>query len=87
MGYAHAARGQSAYRIAGWGNDTFDREMKSCRSPLHIVSAQFGEVGLTYAQRTVDGKSSEIPAVQKLMTELDIRGCYRSINHCRKLLF
>ncbi len=50
-------------------------KMKNYSSPLHIVSAQLGEMGLTYAQRTVDGKSNEIPAVQKLLTELDISGC------------
>ncbi len=50
-------------------------KMKSYSSPLHIVSAQLGEMGLTYAQRTVDGKSNEIPAVQKFLTELDISGC------------
>ncbi len=51
------------------------KKMKSYKSPLHIVSAQLGEMGLTYAQRTVDGKSNEIPAVQELLSELDISGC------------
>ena len=50
-------------------------KMKSYSSPLHIVSAQLGELGLTYAQKAVDGKSNEIPAVQKLLAELDISGC------------
>lgn len=50
-------------------------KMKNSNSPLHIVSAQLGELGLTYAQETVDGKSNEIPAVQKLLKELDISGC------------
>ena len=50
-------------------------KMKSYSSPLHIVSAQLGEMGLTYAQRAVDGKSNEISAVQKLLEELDISGC------------
>ena len=49
--------------------------MKKCSTPLHIVSAQLGELGLTYAQETVDDKSNEIPAVQKLLEELDISGC------------
>ncbi len=39
------------------------------------MSAQLGKMGLTYAQRTVDGKSNEIPAVKKLLAELDISGC------------
>lgn len=50
-------------------------KMKSYTSPLHIVSAQLGELGLTYAQKAVEGKSNEIPAVQKLLEELDINGC------------
>ena len=50
-------------------------KMESYTSPLHIVSAQLGELGLTYAQKAVEGKSNEIPAVQKLLEELDINGC------------
>ena len=42
---------------------------------LHIVSAQLAELGLTFAQQTVESKSNEIPAVQALLKELDIRGC------------
>ena len=42
---------------------------------LHIVSAQLAEMGLTFAQQTADSKSNEIPAVQALLKELDIRGC------------
>ena len=42
---------------------------------MHIVSAQLAELGLTFAQRTVDSKSNEIPAAQALLKELDIRGC------------
>ncbi len=30
---------------------------------------------MTYAQKTVDGKSNEIPAAQELIKELDIKGC------------
>ena len=51
------------------------KKMKNCSAPLHIVSAQLGELGLTYGQETVDDKSNEIPAVQKLLEELDISGC------------
>ena len=50
-------------------------KMKNYSSPLHIVSAQLGELGLTFGQRSVDGKSNEIPAVQALLRELDINGC------------
>lgn len=50
---------------------------KMCRyeSPLHIVSAQVSELGMTFAQKCTDSKSNEIPAVQELLEELDISGC------------
>ena len=50
-------------------------KMKKYDSPMHIVSAQIGELGLTLAQRTVASKSNEIPAVQELIKELEIAGC------------
>lgn len=50
-------------------------KMESYESPLHIVSAQVSELGMTFAQKSVEGKSNEIPAVQKLLEELDISGC------------
>ena len=50
-------------------------KMKKYDSPLHIISAQIGELGLTLAQRTVASKSNEIPAVPKLVQELKIPGC------------
>lgn len=49
--------------------------MASHESPLHIVSAQVSELGMTFAQKSVDGKSNEIPAVQELIGELEISGC------------
>lgn len=49
-------------------------KMDSCKSPLHIISAQISELGLTLAQRSVDAKSNEIPAVQELLKELNIKG-------------
>ena len=48
--------------------------MNRYESPLHIVSAQLSELGITLAQRSVDGKSNEIPAVQELLRELNIKG-------------
>lgn len=50
-------------------------KMKKYESPLHIISAQLSELGMTLGSRSVDGKSNEIPAVQKLLAELDIAGC------------
>ena len=50
-------------------------KMKKYENPLHIVSAQIAELGLTIGQKTVDGKSNEIPAVQDLIKLLDINEC------------
>lgn len=50
-------------------------KMDSYDSPLHIVSAQLCELGITLASKSVDGKSNEIPAVQELLKKLDISGC------------
>jgi predicted transposase YbfD/YdcC len=50
-------------------------KMDKYESPLHIVSAQVAELGITFGQRTVDGKSNEIPAVRELLGLLDIEGC------------
>lgn len=44
-------------------------------SPLHIVSAQVAEPGITYAQQAVAGKSNEIPAVRELLEQLELGGC------------
>ncbi len=50
-------------------------KMESYDSPLHIISAQISELGITLASKSVEGKSNEIPAVQQLIDELDIEGC------------
>lgn len=49
--------------------------MKNYENPMHIVSAQVSELGITLAQRSVSGKSNEIPAVQELLEQLEIQGC------------
>ena len=49
--------------------------MKNIESPMHIISAQICEFGVTLASETVDEKSNEIPAVQELLKKLDIEGC------------
>jgi predicted transposase YbfD/YdcC len=48
--------------------------MEKIESPLHIISAQVSELGLTLAQCCTDDKSNEIPAVQELLKELNIKG-------------
>ena len=49
--------------------------MKNMDSPLHIISAQISELGITLASETVAAKSNEIPAVQELLQKMDIEGC------------
>mgnify|MGYP004531831409 CR=1 FL=1 len=49
-------------------------KMENIESPLHIISTQICEMGLTLAQRCTDDKSNEIPAVQELLKELNIKG-------------
>jgi hypothetical protein len=43
--------------------------MERYENPLHIVSAQISELGLTLGQEAVDGKSNEIPAAQRLQRD------------------
>lgn len=50
-------------------------KMKKYDNPLHIVSAQLAEFGITIGQKAVDGKSNEIPAVRDLIGLLNIKGC------------
>ena len=50
-------------------------KMESYDSPLHIISAQISELGITFASKSAEGKSNGIPAVQQLIAELDIQGC------------
>lgn len=50
-------------------------KMDSYESPLHIVSAQVSEPGITFAQKSIEGKSNEVPAVQELLEEMEISGC------------
>lgn len=49
--------------------------MKNMSSPLHIISAQICQLGITLASETVEAKSNEIPAVQELLKKMDIRDC------------
>lgn len=49
--------------------------MDCFENPLHIVSAQISELGLTFGQESVKGKSNEIPATQRLIKMLNLKGC------------
>jgi len=49
-------------------------KMQKYESPLHIISAQISDLGLTLAQCSTEDKSNEIPTVQKLLKELNIKG-------------
>ena len=61
-------------------------KMDKYESPLNIVSAQLGELGITYGQQTVDGKSNEIPAMRELLGLLNGKGCIVVADalHCLK---
>jgi predicted transposase YbfD/YdcC len=61
-------------------------KMERYESPLHIVSAQIAELGITFGQETVAGKSNEIPAVRELLKLLNIKGCVVVADalHCQK---
>lgn len=48
--------------------------IEKIESPIHIISTQISELGLTLAQRCTDDKSNEIPAVQELLKTLNIKG-------------
>lgn len=49
-------------------------QMDKYENPLHIISAQLSELGITLAQKSVEGKSNELVAVQKLLEEMNIKG-------------
>ena len=51
------------------------KSMSSYEHPLHIISAQLSEMGITLGQVSVEDKSNEIPAVQKLIKDLELHGC------------
>jgi predicted transposase YbfD/YdcC len=61
-------------------------KMEKHKNPLHIVSAQIAQFGITLGQQAVDGKSNEIPAVRELLELLDISGCMivADAMHCQK---
>lgn len=70
------AKGGKALTIAIDGKEIRSTgRMEKYDSPIHIVSAQIGELGLTLAQDAVEGKGNEIPAVQRLIKSLEISGC------------
>ena len=61
-------------------------KMDSYESSLHIVSAHLADLGITYGQYAVEGKSNEIPAMRELLSLLDVRGCMivADAMHCQK---
>ena len=70
--------------VGGLNEKTLSLDGKAVRStakrknydnPLHIVSAQLAELGITVGQKAVADKSNEIPAVRDLLDLLEIKGC------------
>lgn len=62
-------------RVSGFLRGKFAISHIHMDSPLHIISAQVCELGITLASETVSTKSNEIPAVQELLKKMDIEGC------------
>lgn len=60
--------------------------MENFTSPLHIVSAHVSELGITFGQQAVGGKSNEIPTARELIRSLQISGCMvvADAMHCQK---
>ena len=50
------------------------------KGALHVVSAYATAAGLVLAQRAVDGKSKEIPAIQELLDMLNPKGAIVTID-------
>jgi predicted transposase YbfD/YdcC len=61
-------------------------KMDTYASPMHIISAHLGELGITIAGQRVDSKSNEIPAVRELISLLDVDRCIivADAMHCQK---
>jgi len=49
--------------------------MEEYDSPFHIISARISELGITFASKSIEEKSNEIPTVQQLIGERDIQDC------------
>lgn len=60
--------------------------MKKYDKPLHIISAQIGELGITLGQMPTDDKSNEIPAVREMIEMLNVNGCMIVADalHCQR---
>ena len=61
-------------------------KMSNYKSAMHIISAHVAELGITLAQKTVEEKSNEIPAMRELISLLEIEGCMVVADalHCQK---
>lgn len=61
-------------------------KMDKYEKPIHIVSAQIAELGITFGQQRVDDKENEIPAVRELLGLLKLEGCMVVADalHCQK---
>lgn len=61
-------------------------KMKSYEKPMHVITALIADYGISFGQTVVEAKSNEIPAVKKLIQELDIKGAIVTLDamHCQK---
>jgi predicted transposase YbfD/YdcC len=61
-------------------------KMSGYAHPLHIVSAQIADLGITLSQRTVEDKQNEIPCVRGMLELLELKGymVVADALHCQK---
>jgi len=61
-------------------------KMGKYNSAMHIISAHIAQLGITLAQKKVDDKSNEIPAMRELIGLLEVEGCMIVADalHCQK---
>jgi predicted transposase YbfD/YdcC len=61
-------------------------KMSDYKHPLHIVSAQIADLGITLSQEAVEDKENEIPCVRRMLELLEITGCMVVADalHCQK---
>jgi predicted transposase YbfD/YdcC len=55
-------------------------DLRSGRSPLHLVSAYATEGGIVLAQRATEAKGGELAVLPELLDGLDLRGCLVSLD-------
>ncbi|MDR3348272.1 MAG: ISAs1 family transposase [Acidaminococcales bacterium] len=71
---AFAGESGRVSRFLRWQDHMFHGKCGEIRKPAHIVSAQIAKLGLTLGQEAAEGKSNEIPPVQRPIKMLRLKG-------------